>query len=93
MAGVGYDEEDSIIYVHDTWDNRVHWMEWGTSYAGMAQIAVTVIHLDTSPVSGSGNFTLQTSSQLAVNPEPATISLFLLGGLLARSISSASNKK
>jgi hypothetical protein len=47
MVGIGYDEiKGNIIYVHDTWDNYVHPMVWGTSYNGMSQFAVTVLHLE-----------------------------------------------
>ncbi len=49
MVGVGYYEDSQIIYLHDTWDNWVHSMTWGTSYAGMAQRAVTVIHITPEP--------------------------------------------
>jgi len=44
MVGVGYDEPTQTVYLHDTWDNNVHSMTWGGSYAGMANQAVTVIN-------------------------------------------------
>jgi alpha-tubulin suppressor-like RCC1 family protein len=47
MVGIGYDTATNSIYVHDTWDNSVHSMTWGGSYAGMNLYAVTVIHLAT----------------------------------------------
>ncbi|MBN1391198.1 MAG: hypothetical protein JW947_00165 [Sedimentisphaerales bacterium] len=43
--GVGYDSATQTVYIHDTWDNSVHSMTWGGSYAEMNHIAVTVIHL------------------------------------------------
>ena len=47
MVGIGYDTVTNSIYIHDTWDNAVHSMTWGGSYAGMDLYAVTVIHLAT----------------------------------------------
>jgi hypothetical protein len=67
MIGVGYDARDKTVYVHDTWDNEVHSMLWGGSYADMGQIAVTVIHLDAVPTEV---------------PEPATIGLLSFGTLI-----------
>ena len=85
MVGVGYDDADSIIYVHDTWDNRLHWMQWGQSYAGMAQVAVTVLHLEEPLVSGpGGQLDLQPSGQLQAIPEPTTVGLFILGAMFLR---------
>ena len=49
MVGMGYDAGTNSIYIHDTWDNNMHSMPWGGSYAGMDLYAVTVIHL-TPPV-------------------------------------------
>jgi len=79
MVGVGYSDTDPIIYVHDTWDNRLHWMEWGQSYAGMDQVAVTVLHLDAPDVSGISGLELYSSGQLYAVPEPAAVTVFLLG--------------
>jgi len=45
MVAVGYDASSSTMYIHDTWDNRVHSMTWGGSYSGLAQKAMTVIKL------------------------------------------------
>jgi len=45
MVGIGYETATNSIYIHDTWDNSVHSMTWGGSYAGMDLYAVTVIHL------------------------------------------------
>jgi hypothetical protein len=55
MVGVGYDDAGSTVYLNDTWDNAVHSMTWGGAYSGMAQRAVTVIHLapDTTPPTGA----------------------------------------
>lgn len=84
MVGVGYDDTDSTVYIHDTWDNRLHWMEWGTSYAGMSHVAVTVLHLEEPEFSGSLALELQSSVQSSVVPEPATIIILLLGMFLLR---------
>lgn len=45
MVGVGYDNANTTIYIHDTWDNSVHTMTWGGSYSGMLHKFVTVIEL------------------------------------------------
>ncbi len=45
MVGVGYDEATDTVYVHDTWDNEVHAMPWGGTYAGMDHFAMTVLEL------------------------------------------------
>jgi hypothetical protein len=45
MVGIGYDAATNSIYIHDTWDNNIHSMTWGGSYASMDLYAVTVIHL------------------------------------------------
>jgi len=45
MLGVGYDNAEQTIYLHDTWDNLVHAMDWGGSYSGMTLVAVTVLRL------------------------------------------------
>jgi hypothetical protein len=45
MVGIGYDTATDSIYIHDTWDNDVHNMTWGGSYADMDLRAITVIHL------------------------------------------------
>lgn len=66
MVGIGYDEADQIVYLHDTWDNGVHSMTWGGSYAGMNQMAVTIVHLD---------------GAVSSIPEPATIAILSLGSL------------
>ncbi len=84
MVGLGYNDDDSTIYIHDTWDNRLHWMEWGRSYAGMDHVAVTVLHLDAPEVSGSAGLELQPSGQLFIVPEPATVAMLLLGMFLLR---------
>jgi hypothetical protein len=45
MVGIGYDAATNSSYIHDTWDNSIHSMTWGGSYADMDLYAVTVIHL------------------------------------------------
>lgn len=45
MLGVGYDDTDSKVYVHDTDDYGVHEMTWGGTYAGRQHESVSVIHL------------------------------------------------
>jgi hypothetical protein len=84
MVGVGYNDVDSTIYIHDTWDNRLHWMGWGQSYAGMDHIAVTVLHLDAPEVSGASGLDLYSSGQLHNVPEPSAVAVFLFGIFLLR---------
>lgn len=45
MLALGYDTSTNLIYIHNTWDNELHNMTWGGSYAGYTLRAVTVIHL------------------------------------------------
>lgn len=49
MVGVGYESSTQNVYVHDTWDNNVHSMTWGSSYGGMQHRGVTVIHIVPEP--------------------------------------------
>jgi len=46
MLGYGYDDIDSTIYIHDTWDYLDHSMTWGGSYSGLAHYGVTVFSVD-----------------------------------------------
>ncbi len=46
MLALGYNDHDNTIYIHDTWDNELHYMEWGGSYSGLGHRGVTVLHLD-----------------------------------------------
>lgn len=45
VLGMGYDPEQQLVYLHDTWDYALHSMVWGEAYAGMDQWGVTVIRL------------------------------------------------
>ncbi|MFH1614211.1 MAG: C39 family peptidase [Planctomycetota bacterium] len=49
-VGVGYQDANQIVYIHDTWDNDVHEFVWGDYYAGLPHIGVTVFHLERVPV-------------------------------------------
>ncbi len=78
MVGVGYDDTNNTVYLNDTWDNNIHSMTWGGSYAGMAHRAVTVIHLErttsldaqfsASPVSGFAPLSVQFMDQSSGAP-------------------------
>ncbi|MGI6460283.1 MAG: PASTA domain-containing protein [Candidatus Hydrogenedentales bacterium] len=78
MVGVGYDDTDNTVYLHDTWDNKVHSMTWGGSYAGMVHRAVTVIHLErpssldaqfnASPLNGFAPLNVQFADQSTGSP-------------------------
>lgn len=51
IVGVGYDDLSKTVYIHDTWDNSVHSMTWGTNYAGMRLLSVSIVNLEgSSPV-------------------------------------------
>ncbi len=45
MVGTGYNDDGSIVYMHDTWDYSQHQMIWGGDYAGMQHYGVGVIEL------------------------------------------------
>ena len=52
IVGVGYDASTNTVYLHDTWDYLTHSMTWGTSYAGMTLLSVSIVNLQptTNPV-------------------------------------------
>ena len=58
MVGVGYDQATQTVYLHDTWDNLVHTMIWGTNYSGMDLQAVTVIQMEPGDEGCSGTHTI-----------------------------------
>jgi len=45
IVGVGYDDSSNSVYIYDTWDNAMHSMTWGGSYAGMQLRYVSVVKL------------------------------------------------
>jgi hypothetical protein len=49
MVGTGYDDSSNTVYLHDTWDYSQHSMTWGSSYSGMAMVAVSIVHLEPPP--------------------------------------------
>lgn len=46
IVGVGYDDSDQTVYLHDTWDYAVHEMKWGGSYSGMGLNMVSIVNMD-----------------------------------------------
>jgi hypothetical protein len=70
MLGYGYDDNNSNIYIHDTWDYSDHQMVWGGDYSGLNQWGVGVFHLsggvpfnnDEFVISNVGNAVLSISS-------------------------------
>lgn len=50
IVGVGYDDSQNKIYIHDTWDYSIHAMTWGGSYAGRQLLAARIVNLDPLPV-------------------------------------------
>ena len=45
MVGVGYDSSANTLFIHDTWDNYLHEVNWDGSYAGFTLKSVLVIQL------------------------------------------------
>ena len=45
IVGVGYNSSTSTVYLHDTWDNSVHTMTWGSRYADMLLYSVSIVNL------------------------------------------------
>ena len=48
VVGVGYDDSQNLVYLHDTWDYSNHTMTWGASYSGMALQSVSIVNLSAS---------------------------------------------
>ncbi len=74
VAGVGYDDSaGQLIYINDCWDHAVHTMTWGSDYAGMAQMGVTIIHLGLTTLVELVNFkAIASAGQVNVSWETAT---------------------
>ena len=68
IVGVGYDDTTSTVYLNDTWDNSVHSMTWGGSYAGMAQQAVTIIRLAPDTTAPTGTIVINNNLSVTNNP-------------------------
>jgi hypothetical protein len=49
VVGIGYNNSNQTIYLHDTWDFATHSMTWGGSYAGMALQTVSIVNLQPLP--------------------------------------------
>lgn len=49
MVGVGYDDEDETVYIHDTWGHVTNSMPWGGSYSGMEMWSVSIVNLGPVP--------------------------------------------
>ncbi|NQT11280.1 MAG: C39 family peptidase, partial [Planctomycetes bacterium] len=80
MVGVGYDVQTNMIYVHDTWDNSVHSMTWGTNYVGMDLEAITVLHLDPTADSHDFGDAPNSYSTLLANNGPRHVATGLMLG-------------
>jgi hypothetical protein len=54
MVGVGYDDVENTVYLHDTWDYATHSMTWGGTYGDppydMEMISVSIVHLEPGEV-------------------------------------------
>jgi hypothetical protein len=66
VLGYGYDDAETLIYLHDTWDYNNHTMVWGGTYSDqeLAQWAVTVIDLAPSTAGIVANYTSDTLTPL-----------------------------
>ena len=68
IVGVGYDDATNLVYVHDTWDYNNHTMTWGTSYAGMALLSVSIVNLTASALPNPpSNLKATTTSSTQIN--------------------------
>ena len=82
MLGVGYnDASGNLIYIHDTWDNSMHSMQWGGSYSGLEQYGVTVFQMlnivpDVTPL----DVTVPSPVPIAYTGEAYSIELTVSGG-------------
>ena len=79
MLGLGYDNADSTVYIHDTWDYNTHTMKWGGSYSGMHHYGISVIHLEpkqttSAPVfsPAGGTFTSTQNIEISLNSQPTS---------------------
>ncbi len=69
IVGVGYDDSQQLVYLHDTWDYNTHAMTWGSSYSGMQLLSVSIVNLLASnntytltvSKAGTGNGTVTSS--------------------------------
>ena len=70
IVGVGYDTSANTVYLHDTWDYATHSMTWGSSYAGMQLLSVSIVNIQIGP----GAFNKSSPSNGATN-QPTNLSL------------------
>jgi hypothetical protein len=61
IVGVGYDDSNNTVFVHDTWDYNTHTMTWGSSYSGMQLQSVSIVNLQ-SPCTYSISPTIRSFS-------------------------------
>jgi Divergent InlB B-repeat domain/Fibronectin type III domain len=75
MVGVGYNDTNQTMYIHDTWDYSTHTMTWNGSYSGMDMYAVSIVHpvRETLPPGfhndGRDDITYSTGWQTGANAE------------------------
>jgi hypothetical protein len=68
VVGVGYDTVGSTVYLNDGWDNSVHTMTWGGTYAGFSPQAAAVFHL-VGVVPGSVHVTLEPAAAVTAGAQ------------------------
>jgi hypothetical protein len=56
VLGIGYELSTQTVFIHDTWDNSVHYMTWTGTYAGYEVNLVYVFHLETVDCNTNGVF-------------------------------------
>jgi hypothetical protein len=68
IVGVGYDDATNLVYLHDTWDYSNHTMTWGTSYAGLALMSVSIVNMSAgNPVNPPSDLTATAASSSQIN--------------------------
>ncbi len=67
MLGFGYDDNDSKVYIHDTWDHSNHIMNWGGSYSGMVHYGVSVFNLAGTAIEGETELEIGGAPLLVLN--------------------------
>ncbi|HNW58041.1 MAG TPA: FlgD immunoglobulin-like domain containing protein [bacterium] len=87
MIGFGYEDADSTIYLHDTWDYNDHSMKWGTYYSStsMTQWGVVVLHLAPAAVQHialAGGWNMISSYMQADNASVSALLAPLAGNLV-----------
>ncbi len=68
LLGAGYNNNENVIILHDTWDNTTHTMTWGGWYGGMEHYSVTVIEIQDPPPLAVDDFVEIVNDPLIIPP-------------------------